>query len=455
MSSDTEQEFFSDGLSEELLNLLARIPELRVTSRSSAFAFKGKEIEIPEIARKLNVAHVLEGSVRKSGERVRITAQLIDTRSDTHLWSQTWDRTLEDIFAVQDEIAAAVAAQMKITLLGQTPRTRAVDPRAYSLYLQGREMLRRNTADGMQAAMGLFQQALEIDPRYAAAMAGLANVYTGQVAVGLRPIAEGEALARETAEKALALDPDSADAELSLARIAMSNQMDFAAAALHLQRALQLDPNKIDALALAATLAKNLGRLDATMALVQLALERDPVSSSLHNNVGLNYIAAGRLDEAIAEFRTALALSPGRIGTQYNIAEALLHKGDAAAALEALQLESAEVWRLIGTAMTYHTLGRRADSDAALAQLVTAGEASWSYNIAFVYAWRGEPDMAFEWLDKAARYKDPGLSEIAGERLFSSLHEDPRWLPFLRGIGMAPEQLAMVQFEVSLPGQDR
>ena len=169
MSSDPEQEYFSDGISEELLNLLAKIPELQVTSRSSAFAYKGEKIDIPVVARELNVAHILEGSVRKSGDRVRVTAQLIDARSDTHMWSDAWDRTLDDIFAIQDEIAADVVEQLKVTLLGETPTVEATDPEAYTLVLQARQLSRQSTAEGYERSNALYEQALEIEPQYAAA----------------------------------------------------------------------------------------------------------------------------------------------------------------------------------------------------------------------------------------------------------------------------------------------
>ena len=222
MSSDKDQEYFSDGISEELLNLLAKIPKLRVISRSSAFSYKGKDVKLAQVAKELNVAHILEGSVRKAGNKVRITAQLIEARSDTHLWSNTWDRELDDIFAVQDEIAAAVVEQLKITLLGEAPKAKEVNPEAYALFLQGRQLRRQSTREGFEQAITLFQQALAIDPNYAAAWEQLAAVYVNQAAQGLRPLAEGLRLAREAATKALAIDPDFAPAHGRLGWIAMT-----------------------------------------------------------------------------------------------------------------------------------------------------------------------------------------------------------------------------------------
>ena len=181
LSPDKDQEYFSEGISEELLNLLARIPQLRVISRSSAFSYKGKDVKLAQVAEELNVAHILEGSVRKSGNKVRITAQLIEARSDTHLWSNTWDRELDDIFAVQDEIAAAVVEQLKITLLGQAPKTREVNADAYPLFLEARQLRRQNTRESADRAITLLQQAVALDPDYAAAWVELAAVYLTQV----------------------------------------------------------------------------------------------------------------------------------------------------------------------------------------------------------------------------------------------------------------------------------
>src|SRR5205807_4407462 len=218
MSAGKDQEYFSDGISEELLNLLAKIPQLQVTARTSSFAFKGKEVAIPEIARTLHVAHVLEGSVRKAGNSVRITAQLIKAGTDTHLWSQTYDRKLDDIFAVQDEIAADVVKQLKVTLLGVVPKARTTDPEAYALYLQAVQLGRQNTAEAFQQSDALYRKALAIDPRYAPAWAELARNFGNETNQGLLPGKEGFAQAREAAVKALAIDPDYAPAHAHPAR---------------------------------------------------------------------------------------------------------------------------------------------------------------------------------------------------------------------------------------------
>ena len=251
-----DQEYFSDGIAEELLNLLAKIPQLRVISRSSAFSYKGKDLKLPQVAEELNVAHILEGSVRKAGNQVRITAQLIEARSDTHLWSETYDRSLDNIFAVQDEIAAAVVAQLKLKLLGAAPKAKPTDPKAYALYLQARQLGRQYTPEGFERAIALYQQALAIDPNDAAAWDGLAAIYGTQAAMGLRPIDEGHRLARDAVAKALAIDPDYAPAHATLGGIAQEYDGDLAAAARHLERALALEPNNTGIIGNAAVLAR-------------------------------------------------------------------------------------------------------------------------------------------------------------------------------------------------------
>ena len=450
MSDDINNEYFSDGISEELLNLLTRIPELRVISRTSAFTYKGKNIDVPTIAEQLNVAYVLEGSVRKAGDRIRISAQLIEARTDTHLWSESYERTLDDVFATQDEIATRVVEQLKVTLLGDVLTVQVTDPEAYSLVLQARYLRQQGTPDALQKAVTLFEEALAIDPDYAAAWVGLADGYTRQAGQGLRPIKEGYSLARAAANRALALDSSYAPAHRSLARIARNFDHDLAAAAQHYERALAIEPTNSESSAGAAEMAKSLGRLEEAIALAEYTLARDPVSPTAIANVGGLYLSAGRLDEAIAAFHTTLTLSPDYIGAQHSVGTALLLKGEPEAALAAMQDENFEPWRLVGMAMAHSALRQTNESDAALATLIEKYEKEWAYNIAYVLAFRGEADRAFEWLNKAAIYKDPGLTEMVSWPLFARIHDDPRWLPFLESIGRSPEQLAEVAFEVAL-----
>ena len=451
MSDEKSNEYFSDGISEELLNLLAKIPQLQVTARTSSFSFKGKEVAIPEIARALHVAHVLEGSVRKAGNSVRITAQLIKAGTGTHVWSQTYDRKLDDIFAIQDEIAADVVKQLEVTLLGAATKARATDPEAYALYLQGVQLGRQKTAEAFKQSDVLLRKVLAIDPRYAPAWDGLARNATNEMAQGLLTGKEGFAQTREAATRALTIDPDYAPAHARLGSIARLADNDLAGAAQHFERALALDPADPDVLRNSATLLVSLGRLDEAMALNGALVRRDPVNVSVLTNLGVYQRYAARFDAAIASQRTVLSLAPGRGGAHAELGNALLLKGDAQGALAEIEQETSEVWKMLGLPMAYHALGRRAESEAALATLIAKYEKDWPCNIAWVYAFRGEADKAFAWLDKAVEYGDSGLSEIVTENLFNKIHADRRWLPFLRTIGKAPEQLAKIEFKVTLP----
>lgn len=451
MSEDPGNEYFSDGISEELLNLLTKIPELRVIARTSSFSFKAKEVDIATVAEKLRVANVLEGSVRKSGNRVRIAAQLIRAADSSQLWSETYDRTLDDIFSVQDEIAAAVVAQLKIKLLGAAPTARKTDPAAYALFLKGRQLARLGTSEGWQQSNTLYQQALAIDSDYAAAWAAFASNYLWQADVGLLASDDGKRLAREAAAKALALDPAQAWAEANLGRIALTYDLDPAAAVRHYQRALTLEPANLDIIGDAGQVAAYIGRADQAIALSEYAVAHDPVNALAYQNLSFANLTAGHLDEAIAADRTALTLSPGSIAVSMRIGMALLLKGDAQAALAAIQQEPANIWRAAGLAAVYYALGQPTQSDAQLNALIERHEHEASYAIAMVFAYRGDADRAFAWLDKAIAYHDAGLYSIVVHQGFKNLHRDPRWLPFLRKIGMAPEQMAAIEFTVKTP----
>jgi tetratricopeptide (TPR) repeat protein len=258
---------------------------------------------------------------------------------------------------------------------------------------------------------------------------------------------EGLARAREAVEKALAIDPDYAPTYIRLGNIAKV-EGDDAGAAKHFERALALDPTDISALTSASTLLVNLGRVDEGLALNEAVVRRDPVNTATLDNLALHQRLSGRYDEAIATFRTVLSLNPNMGGSHAQLGTALMLKGDATAALTEFEQEKNEAYRMIGLPMAYCALGRKADSDAALDALIAKYEKDFSYNIAYVYAFCGDADKAFQWLDKAVAYQDVGLSEIVEENQFDKIHSDPRWLPFLRKIGKAPDQLAKIEFEV-------
>jgi TolB-like protein/Tfp pilus assembly protein PilF len=451
MSQAKDQGYFSDGISEELLNLLGRIRQLKVPSRTSSFFFKDKQVEISEIARLLRVAYVLEGSVRKSGDQLRITTQLIRAADGYHLWSETYDRKMDDIFNVQDEIAGEVVKELKVKLLAAAPKVRTTNPQAYALFLQARELARKFTPEAFAKSDALFRQALEIDPRYAPAWTGLAVNFNGEFGMGLMSSEEGNARAREAVEKALAIDPEYAPAHAALGMSAMQSDNDLAGAARHLERALVLDPTSVPVLSGSANLLSNLGRLDQALALQEAAVRRDPVNVYVLSNLGASQCVTGRYDEAIGSYRAVLRLSPGRGAAHAQLGMVLLQKGDAAAALAEIEQEKNETWKMIALPMAYCALGRAADADAARDALIAKYEKDWSYNIAYVYAFCGQSDKAFEWLDKAVAYRDRGLSEIVAQNLFDRIHSDSRWLPFLSKLGKAPEQLAQIKFKVTLP----
>ena len=452
-SSDKEQEYFSDGLSEELLNLLAKIPELQVAARTSSFYYKGKEVKLAEMARELHVAYLLDGSVRKSGNRVRITAQLIRAADGYHQWSETYDRTLEDIFAVQEEIAAAVVTQLKVRLLGAAPNVRKTSPEAYALFLQARQLDRQYTGQGFEQSIALYQQALAIDPTYAAAWNGLAGNYLQQANLGLGPRSadEGFRLARVAAHKALAIDSEYAWAHVNLGEIARIYDDDLAAAARHFEHALALDPADLYTLRNAAYLSMSLDRLNTAIEVMEYVAARDPMDAVTHLVLCWAYVVAGRLDEAITSCRVCLKLSPDTIGAHYWMGAAMLLKGDNKAALAAMQAEPAEGWRLTGLALAYHALGQASASDAALAELIKKHEKRWSDAVAWVLAFRGEADRAFDWMAKVVAYHNAVVANFPNDPFLRNLHNDPRWLPFLQKLGKTPEQLAAIKFEVKVP----
>jgi TolB-like protein/Tfp pilus assembly protein PilF len=435
MSSDPEQEYFSDGLSEELLNLLARIPELRVAARTSSFAFKGEKVAIPDVAAQLNVSYVLEGSVRKGGEQVRITAQLIRGRDGYHLWSETYDRTLEDIFAVQDEISAAVVESLKLKIFGERPRVRAVAPEAYALYLQGRYFNDRRDPENWGKSVEAYRAALAIDPEYAEAWAGLSITLAQQASWGAVELADGMREAREAVLRALAIDDTLPEAHTSLGWIRMVYDWDWRGADESYQTAVRLAPNNATALSAAGVLAFTLGRLDEAVTLDLKAIALDPLRQAGHANLGLVLLHAGRLDEAAQRYRHLLELNPQYPGAHMRLGQILLLQGQPLEALEMIERDSDEWWRDYAVALALHSLGRAEDADQALADFI-ANHADGPFQTAEIFAWRGEVDQAFEWLDKAYAVRDSGLHEILHDPFVAALKKDPRWPSFLARLGL-------------------
>lgn len=451
MSSDKQQDYFADGIAEDLLNLLTGVQPLRVAARTSSFAFKGKGLGIPEIAARLHVANVLEGSVRKAGDKVRVTAQLVRAADGYQIWSQRYDRKLTDIFEIQDVIAADVVKNLKIKLLGALPTARPTDPKAYALYLQARQLSRQNSAEFWRAADALYHKVLTIDPRYAPAWVGQAINLENETKGGLLPRDQGLQQAREAVDKALAIDPNYAPAHAELGSLAIDRN-ELSVAARHFQRALALDSSDVVVLNSSAILLQALGRLQPAIAVNEYLVARDPVNPVWLNNLGLVYIYAGRYDEAITRFRTVLSLSPGFSNAGTNLGTAFLLRGNATAALTQFRQVKDEFWRQYYLAQVYHALGQKAQSDAALATLVASHSKDGSYQIAQIYAFRGESTEALAWFAKAVQYADPGLFGIVTDPWLARIRTDPRWLPFLHNLDRSPEQLARIKFKVTLPG---
>ena len=435
LSLGKDQEYFSDGLSEELLNALARVPDLRVAARTSSFQFKGKTGDISSIGKRLNVGAILEGSVRKAGSHVRITAQLVKVADGFHLWSETYDRELVDIFAVQDEIARSVSSALKVKLLAkgkQASTSRAGNVEVYNLYLQGRYFVVRRTNEDLKKAIGYFEQALRLDPGYAVAWVGLATAHLRQADRAYVPVDEGFRKSRQEAEKALTLDPSLAEAHAALGWIRMSYDWDWSAADAALQRALDLGPGNASAVGFAAALAATLGRFDEAIDLDRRAVELDPLTVGRYLNLGVHALRAGHLDEAEAAFRKMLELNPEDTAgqTQLGVVQLMRSKPEAAL-LEMERLKENDVWRRYGLALTYHSLGRKGEANAALAELLEKDKDGGAFQLAEVYAFRGEADEAFEWLERAYSQRDSGLSEMKGDPLLKSLEADPRYKALL------------------------
>jgi TolB-like protein/Tfp pilus assembly protein PilF len=448
MSEGKDQEYFSDGLSEELIERLGRTAGLRVIARTSSFYFKGRAERLETIASELRVSNVLEGSVRKSGKRVRITAQLIQVATDSHLWSDTYDRELDDIFAVQDDIAQSVVKELRAALLDEglgaiadakakaevqaAAAGRADNPEAYRLYLQGRYFIERMTQVDLTRSVDYFRQAIALDPDFALGWTGLAQAYSVQAGYGWAPVAEGYERARDAAKRALALAPDLPEGHVRLGQVLESHDWDWKAANDEYQRAFSLAPGNADVLRAVAGMTRIFIGPDAGVDLLRQAVALDPLSSSAHRMLGLRCFLAGRFDEATAALKTSLDLNPKAGLVHCFLCATNLAQGRAAEALELAEREVLPDFRLLGIALAQHTLGNKEASDAAVAQLIERHGNEAAYQIAEAHAWRGERDRVFEWLDRAYTQRDPGLAMTSSDPFFRPMHDDPRWLPFLK-----------------------
>jgi TolB-like protein/cytochrome c-type biogenesis protein CcmH/NrfG len=441
LSNDAENEFFSDGISEELINVLVRVPGLKVTARTSAFHFKRKDTPIAEIARQLGVAYVVEGSVRKSGERVRITAQLIKAADGFHVWSDTFTRDLKDIFAVQDEIAGLVAEKLSFKLNAVGGAIHEINPAAYRLFLEGRTIFNREGTDDFDKAIARYRESLALDPGAALTWAWLSLAYGMVASSGAEATSIGNRLAREAALRAIELDPALAKGHVALAFISLLYDWDWPKAAVSLERAVALVPGDVEALSLQAHLAGCTGQFDQAIQLSRKAAELDPFNYFSGYTVVRSLSYAGRFAEMEKAAEHVIVLNPTGVRSRSFLSMALLLQGKADAAAQAAG-EVPPGWaQFTALACARFAQGRLTESETALNALKAGFSVSAAYQVAQVHAFRGDVDLAFEWLEKGYSQRDAGMGLTKADPLLRNLHSDHRWLPFLRKMNLADDQL--------------
>jgi adenylate cyclase len=465
MSEKKDQEYFSDGLSEELIDLLTKIPQLRVPARTSSFYFKGKQETIPNIAKALGVANVLEGSVRKSGSTLRITAQLIRADNGYHLWSQTYDRQLDDIFKVQDEIAGALVKALRVSLLeGQAPNAMlTTSSEAYELYLQARSLLRTGNSDDFLRAYADLQLAVRDDPKFAYAWSMLASIlsddsvdWTRVFKTSASPTTPAEVnqelqqswssqdtnrnwasswqqargAARAAAEQAIQWGPDLGRSHAAMGLVLLGLDWNWSAADVEFKRARELDPGNASITLQTARLAMFLGRLNEALELANQAYAQDPLGDSLGMLGQLQYFV-GDYERAQQSLRRAIELWPTETGLHDRYARVLLARGEPQAALTEFEREAAPQFRDVGIPFALDALGRHAEADRAMALTEQQWGNGMAWNIACFYGSRNAADPAFAWLDRAYRQHDGGLHYLKVEPTLASLRRDPRYAELL------------------------
>jgi len=434
MSGDKDQEYFSDGLTEELLNSLSEINELQVAARTSAFSFKGTNTDIGTIARKLNVGAVLEGSVRRSANTIRITAQLINAVTGFHLWSKTYDRDLGDVLKLQTEIATAVASALKVTLLGDVAAKVELggtsNPAAFDAYLRGAKAVHsiRDSKD-LPAAIAAYTEAMSLDPHYALAFAGRSialSIAAGEAEIAAA-VREGYDKAQADARQALALAPDLAQAHLALAFVAEQGTLDFTQANDEYERALALAPGNAQVLRESGLFAALMGHFDAGIAATRRAVVLDPLARQSHGALAQALYAARRYEEAVAAFAEVISLTPDLKGTYGDRGFAYYGLGDLERARASCETKP-DAWQSRQClAVIYDKLGRHADAEAVLAKMKAGLGDTAAYQYATIYAQWGNRAQALEWLDTALRLRDPGLEFLKTEPLLDPLRKEPRF----------------------------
>jgi serine/threonine-protein kinase len=443
-SGDPGDEYFSDGLSEELIAALAQVKGLKVIGRSSSFRFKDKKDDVKSIGEQLGVSTLLEGTVRKQGDRVRIMAELVNTADGSELWSRTFDRELKDIFAVQAEIAEAVATSLELTVLStqdipaKNAATKSVE--AHNAYLQGHFYFERGNLEDYRKAVGFFEQATHLDPDYALAYAECSEAWAWIGDLSSEKQKEAWTAAGNDAEKAVAIDPGLAEAHAALGWVRFFIEWRFAEGLAELTRAEQLSPWNPTANDLMARVVVYLGEFQEAEKLARKAVELDPLAYQARTSLARILFTEGKLDEAEASARKAAELQPAAAGNHRWQVSVAIQRGDGEAALREAQLEPNDGYRRFELALAYYARGNHPAADAALAELIEKDRNFLAYQIAEVYACRGETDKAFEWLQVSLGNHDTGTLSLLINPLMRGLRHDPRYKGMLAKIGLPTTQ---------------
>ncbi len=433
LSTDTTQEYFADGLAQEVLILLTRNPQLRVTSRSSSFSFKNQALDVATIAEKLGVDYVLEGSVQKSGDSVRISALLIDAQQDQQLWAQSWQRDLKDIFTVQQEIADSVKNALDLQIRNDRNRNpQQTDPEAYTLFLQARHLGQQGNVDGLTNAETLLRKALSIDSLYAPAWSYLSTVVNRMSNIGLRPPVEGHELARKTAYHALEIDSTQSAAWSILASISIYYDRDFQRAQYFLDQARKSEPGSINILKLSSNMAFCQGNIDEAIRLDRQSIEIDPINAKSYLDLGYGYFYNGEYTEAEQVTRHGLLMNPDYLGGPFLLSLILMEQGKLNAAKEMVLTEPYDILKIQGRALVSYAMGHEDSTEYFLNQVKMDYAAVAPYQIAQVYGYQNQVDSAFKWLELAYQYQDGGLVQVQADPFMKTLRRDPRWKTLLQ-----------------------
>jgi len=433
-SLEKNQAYFSDGLADELRNGLAKIKGLRVAGSTSSVQVSNQPLEFRTIGEKLNVATILEGNVRKQGNRWRISVSLIKAADGFHLWSEIYDQDLTDIFAVQEQIARAVTRELKVKLLGgnaTSPPKQNTNAEAYNAYLQGKYFMGRGSKETLEKAVDYFEQAIKLDARYAPAWVGLGEARSHQAGWAYLPVEDGYRKARAAVDRALEFDPTLGEAYFAMGNIQEFHEWDWAGADASFKRAEDLEPGSPKVKQGAGGLARILGRWDDALALYRRAIEIDPLDPRAYFGRGIVLYYAGQNQNATTALKKALELAPEMSLVHAYLGQVYLATSQAQRALAEMEQEKDPAFRLCGMAVAYRALGQEKESGANLAELISKFQAANPYQIAEVLAFRGDTDQAFEWLRKAYTARDTGLPELKGDALMKNLSKDPRYTEFL------------------------